>query len=232
MNGNAETKTGIGRFVAGSFRLQGRDFWILALVVAGVWAAMQTLFGILWFFSKDPETLSLGIPGLVAFIAACLLGILTAAGRFSVEFAVGIHMSRTRREMLLSGVLLSLATNAVMLATAAALNGIWGLAFGRMDGAKDVLAMLPAWGWAAALYVPAAAGMTSGGIVMRFGRRGFWFLYAVFMVCMLGPGIVDYDMPAAGGAMLLTVLPYVLPCCTVFMAALGTVLLRNVSVTE
>ena len=52
------------------------------------------------------------------------------------------------------------------------------------------------------------------------------------MVCMLGPGIVHYDMPAAGGAMLLTVLPYVLPCCAVFMAALGTVLLRNVSVTE
>jgi hypothetical protein len=227
-----QARRGMARFLWDNLRLQAADFRILPAVVAGAFVLFQLLFVVIRIFSRDPEALTLGIPGLIALVVAGMSSVVQSAGRFSMEYRVGVCMSRTRREMLCAGAVLSLLNSAVLVAAAAACNGLWALTIGRMPGAENILAQLPAWGWAAAWYGPAAAGMLAGAILLRFGRRGFWGLYAIFMLCMLGPQLFGIELPAATAAQLLAVLPWLLPAASAASAAAGWALLRAAPLPE
>jgi len=220
-------KDSLLRFLANSFWLQRDDFWILALVEAGVWAAAACLMAAIIRFSGDPTAKEFSLPGLMGFIMALVISVLQTSGRFVTEFNIGVRMSQTRRRMLLSGLVLSTASLLEVLALAVLLNGVWQALVPQAD---DLLAHIPAWGWAAAVYAPLCLGLFCGAVLLRFGQRGFWWMYAVFMVLCLGPQMVSSSAYAAlplTTELLLGILPYALPLLSAVPAAAGIALLRR-----
>ena len=65
---------------------------------------------------------------------------------------------------------------------------------------------LPLWGWFALAVGPAAAGVLCGTILHRFGKKGMWALWAIWMAICFVPQIFDSyldrlpDLAVMGGA--------------------------------
>jgi hypothetical protein len=228
---NQTKRTGLPGFLQGSFALQRQDFWQGPAIVLAVYAVMQVIMLVIYAFSHEETVLGLGLPTLFALACAALMNLLQAAGRFSNEFRMGLHMSATRRQMMLSGVVLSFANAVEMVLLAAGLQALWTALFGA-PGAENILAAFPLWGWAAAIYVPVAMGILAGGILLRFGRIGFWVLYGCFMLFCFGPQFLNTEAMEPSLTQLLAVLPTMLPVGAVACTVAGTVMLWRVPIGE
>ncbi len=228
-------KTNLFTFLKSSFVLQRADFWQVPLTVLVVYAIMQALMLVIYAFTREKVVLSLGLPTLFALVCAVLMNVLQASSRFASEFRLGLHMSGTRRQMLLSGTVLSLANAAEILLLAAGLQALWTAVFGGTAEEGNVLAALPLWGWAACLYLPVAMGVLAGSILLRFGRIGFWVLYGMFMLSCFGPQLFGKQTEVLSLGQLdqiLAALPWILPWAAVGLAAAGAALLWRVPVGE
>lgn len=194
---NNTARKGLAAFVWGNFRLQANDFWQVALCTAVLWLLGLLGMAVAAAASGDPALLQLGVPGVVGLVAAELVALVTAMSRIWLEFKVGVQMSAPRRRMLAASAALSFATTLCMLATAWLLDRLWlAWAGGRFGAdAEDLLQGIPLWGWLALLVLPTLSGMVGGAVILRFGRRGGWTLYALFMVVCLAPNVLNERFP-------------------------------------
>lgn len=184
-------RKGLIAFLADNFRLQANDFWLVPLWEAVIWAGTVALMAMISFFAKDWEIFSVGVPGIAAVGYTVVMGLLCTIGRVMLDFKTGVQMSVPRRRMLAASLALSAVTALESLALAWALNRVWLLAFGRfMADPVDVIGMMPPWGWFAALVLPVTTGLLGGAIVLRFGAKGGWTLYALFLAACWLPGLI------------------------------------------
>lgn len=197
MTQNNTARKGLAAFVWGNFRLQANDFWQTALCTAVFWLLGLLGMAVAAAVSGDPALLRLGVPGVVGVVAAELIALITAMSRIWLEFKMGVQMSAPRRRMLAASAALSFATTLCMLATAWLLDRLWlAWAGGRFGAdAEDLLQGIPLWGWLALLVLPTLSGMVGGAVILRFGRRGGWTLYALFMIVCLAPNVLNERFP-------------------------------------
>ena len=211
--------------------LQLRDVWQYLLIEAGAALAAGLFIGVIALVEQDSAELIFAMPGVLALVAAAFLNVLPAGCGFSIYFKLGVHMGMTRRSMLAGMLGTGLAMSAVMVAGAAALNGLAVLA-GRGMGTLNVLGYLPAWAWAALVYLPVAVGLLGGSVLLRFGRKGFWALYIVFMAVCIGPSLLNLSVPDAVLDLVLAALPWLLPAAGAVLALAGAALLWAVPFTD
>lgn len=215
---------GLWSFLAANFRLQASDFLLVPVWGAAIWAGTTALMAAVSFFAAadgevfDQEIFSVGVPGIAAMGYAVVMGLMVTVGRVTLEFKIGVQMSVPRRRMLAATAALSAATSLETLALAWALNRLWGILFGRfMAEPVDVLGMMPLWGWLTALVLPVTTGLLGGAIILRFGARGGWTLYALFMAACWLPGLVGdrfkHDLDR--------ILPWLLPLLPWLVAAVA-----------
>lgn len=233
---------GFWAFLAANFRLQASDFLMVPVWGAAIWAGTTALMAAVSFFAAadgevfDQEIFSVGVPGIAAMGYTVVMGLLVTVGRVTLEFKTGVQMSVPRRRMLAATAALSAATALETLALAWVLNRLWLILFGRfMAEPVDVLGMMPLWGWLAALVLPVTTGLLSGAIVLRFGAKGGWTLYALFMAACWLPGLVgdrfahdlDRILP-----WLLPLLPWLAAAAAAAELIAAVLLLRRIPVND
>ena len=226
-------------FVWDNFRLQGRDFLSYPLIVCGGWTVVMALLAIIAAVAGDSDIFGVGIPGVLAVAFAVLLAFVQAYSRIWLEFKIGVQLSVPRRRMLTAEIMLSLATAVVCLAAAWLLDGLWLWAARAMGvQVEPLLSHMPLWGWGLALLLPVALGSAGGAIVLRFGSKGGWVLYGIFMVCMLclGEGIdrieTAFEMQIPWAQLLVTALPYLGFALAAAALSAAVVLLWRVPVND
>lgn len=176
--------------VVGELRLHGDDFWQLALVPLGAAVFLGAIIAGAMLWAEDtsaPEMIGVVMStGTVAVGVTC--GLLVSGTLFTVYYKLGIQMGQTRRNMLLRLSLLSLAEQLALVAFSTGLSGVITLVYRRFFSETEwILAFVPWWGWVLMLTLPLAVGTFGGAVILRFGRKGFWVLYALFMAVMLLP---------------------------------------------
>lgn len=224
-----ETVRALARYQLGQW---GENLALLALVETGVFLFTWVLMAVLYAVTDDPEALAVGVPGMMAMIVVMFMGLAITAGSGRVQLQLGVQMGMTRRGMLVSGLLGALCTQLVTVLLAAGLELAWRLTVEGLCGlpVESILAYIPAWGWAALVYLPVCAGMAAGIVTLRFGRRGFWALYALFMLACLGPSFFGFDLPDVVLEGLLTAAPLALPSAGLVLLAADWVMLRRANV--
>lgn len=208
-------------FVWANLKLQKNDFWQLPLAQVGLTALTAGVLTAIAFFIEDTEPLTIGVPGVIAVAIAVLCGFIQGIGRILLEYRVGVQMSIPRRRMFAASLALCLVSAAEGLATAWLLNRLWIAVttplLATAAPMQDLLGYIPAMGWVALLLAPSSFGMLAGAIILRFGRRGGWLMYFLFLGCCYLPaagsdwltahpavehwleGIVPLLLPAAAG---------------------------------
>lgn len=240
MKQNNTARKGLAAFVWGNFRLQANDFWQVALCTAVLWLLGLLGMAVAAAVSGDSSFLQLGVPGVVGLVAAELVALITSMSRIWLEFKVGVQMSAPRRRMLAASIALSLATALCTTATAWLLDRLWLVwAKGRFGAdAMDLLQEIPVWGWFALLVLPTFGGMVAGAIILRFGRRGGWTLYALLMVSCLAPSVLNERFPGWAKTpdglldQLLAALPWLAAAAAVIELAVLAALLLRVPVND
>lgn len=193
--------------IKGELRLQVDDFWQLILIPLGA-----TLFFViiltatlLWAgdVSDAPEMVG-NVVCLVPVVVGVPLGILVAGSLFTVRYKLGLQMGQTRKNMLLRLTALSLVEQGYILACSLVFSYLITLFYSSFFLEIEYLfANVPWWGWVLMLTLPLGAGVFSGAILMRFGRKGFWVLYAAFMAAVLLPQFFPESAGTIGGDLLI-----------------------------
>lgn len=174
--------------------LNKSDFWLLWGVVGGAFVLLQLLVFVISAMTGDAEILLSGI------VLPCLAGgflIFTTAAQVMVTFEQALQFGSTRRRAL--GLSLGLsAAEAVgamglagLLTLAERLAGVrlWQAATGRQFAA---LALGWKW-WLAIALGGLALGLAAGALLQRFGRRGFWAVWAVWMLGCFSPQLLPWN---------------------------------------
>lgn len=139
--------------------------------------------------------------GLIAFLAVCSMGLAALLARLEPLFAPGLWVRLTG-------------------ARSAAVDAVVVVGFGSVNTVSQtvpegqvlsVAAFSLAWYWFVLIAAGgAAAGVIAGALLQRFGRRGFWALWAVWMLACFSPrllpwrryAITDWLWPLVGAAAL------------------------------
>lgn len=176
--------------VVGELRLHGDDVWQLALVPLGAAVFLGAILAGAMLWAEDtsaPEVVGVVMStGIVVVGVGC--GLLISGTLFTVYYKLGIQMGQTRRNMLLRLSLLSLAEQLGLLAFSVGLSGVITLVYRRFFSETEwIFGFVPWWGWVLMLTLPLAVGTFGGAVILRFGRKGFWVLYGMFMAVMLLP---------------------------------------------
>ncbi len=176
--------------MAGELRFHANDFWQLALIPLAGALLIALVLGCVFFFADDtsaPEMVGV-ILSVAPVVIAGFTGALTAGGLFGVYYKLGVQMGQTRRAMILRVGLLALAEQAAVLAFAAGFSALVNLGYSHFfTETETLIALIPWWGWVLMLTLPIAFGTFGSGVMLRFGRKGFWALYAIFMSALLLP---------------------------------------------
>ncbi len=218
------------------------DLW-LTFGVVGVFFLLihGGTAAILLFF--DSGNSSLLLSGAILPIASAFVILMISLGHTLSSYTLAVKFSQTRRRSL--GLTLGLvgfealcsmgfAALLTLLERAAAprfwlwLTGTDGLDIGRggqtvtqIAGANPLLVedFSLAWWWFPLLAVGTAAlGLMIGAVILRFGRRGGWTLWGIWMVCCFAPQLLPWEahwftfplqyLGAAGGVFALACLAW------------------------
>lgn len=150
--------------------------------------------------AEDAPLLVLGILLGLTFLVNTILAIIY----LSVQFSLFMEFPVTRRGLIAGILLHCLRLNALQVVIAFAVGTLDALARGALTGN----AMLP-WQWMpwpvwpAVLLLPLWIGLFLGGLVQRFGVRGFWVSYFAFMLTT-----TTMSQWAHGAADLLALVPW------------------------
>ena len=154
--------------------------WVLVVtLILGLFGEGLGLAATLLDEPEDAGKMVVGTMLALSFLISMILSIVYLANQFTMF----LSFSATRRG-LTAGILLR-GLRISVLQTAIAL--VWGTADALMRRALTGSYPLP-WEWIPweiwplALLLPVWIGLLLGGLLQRFGAKGFWCAYAVFMI--------------------------------------------------
>lgn len=154
--------------------------WVLVVsLILGLFGEGLGLAATLLGEPEDAGKMVVGTMLTISFLISMILSIVYLANQFTMF----LSFSTTRRG-LTAGILLH-GLRISVLQTAIAL--VWGTADALVRRAVTGNYPLPwewiPWGiWPLALLLPVWIGLLLGGLLQRFGAKGFWCAYAVFMI--------------------------------------------------
>ena len=90
-------------------------------------------------------------------------------------------------------------------------------------------ALIPWWGWAAAILLPIAMTIFGSGIVRQFGMRGGIVLYFAFIAVCLLPSQLNETFPLQE-ELLFAALPWIFAVLGIVCGVAGSILLLRVNV--
>lgn len=120
--------------------------------------------------------------GLIAFLAVCSMGLAALLTRLEPLFAPGLWAGLTGAR--------SAAVDTVVVGFGSVNTVSQAVPEGRV---LSVAAFSLAWYWFVLIAAGgAAAGVIAGALLQRFGRRGFWVLWVVWMLACFSPQILPW----------------------------------------
>lgn len=219
--------------------LNKSDFWLLWGIVGGAFVLMQLIEGGILAATRADSAILLS--GAVLPCAAGGIVIFTTMAQIMVTFEQGLQFGCTRKRALWLSLGLSAAEAAGAMGLAAvltllerlscprlwqALTGMQSFYFAqkgrripeymagmaRMETSLHIVNFTFAWYWWAAIALGAAAlGIIMGALIQRFGRKGMWVLWGIWMAACFAPQllpwkhytITDWLFPLLGAAAVL-----------------------------
>lgn len=205
------------------------DFAVCAGVLAGFFLVAHIITAVVLAFFFDGT--SLMISGMMLPIVSAFLILIYSVSYSGFQFSHLVRFGCTRRRSLAltlgceaAMALLCMALSALFTGLERlfapplwqAITGCEGVYYG-IDGwvpLDDIspnalfveIFSLPLWGWFAIVIGTVAAGTLCGSILQRFGRKGMWVLWALWMAVCFVPQILDSyleflpDQTMLGGA--------------------------------
>lgn len=157
------------------------DFkWLLPVLAALV--LLCEGLGLIAFLTGDPGDAPMLVVGILLgllFLVDAILAIVY----LSVQFSLFLSFSSTRQGLVAGILLHCLRLNLVQLVVALVVGTVDALARRALTGACPLPWEWIPWPvWPAVLLLPLWIGFFLGGLVQRFGVKGFWAAYFIFMV--------------------------------------------------
>lgn len=205
------------------------DFAVCAGVLAGFFLVAHIVTAVVLAFFFDGT--SLMIAGMILPIVSAFLILIYSVSYSGFQFSHLVRFGCTRRRALALTLGCEIATALLCMALSALFTGLerlvapalWqaitgsdGVYYGidgwvsLDDASPNALFVevfsLPLWGWFAIAIGTVAAGTLCGSILQRFGKRGMWVLWALWMAVCFVPQILDSylaflpDLTIVGGA--------------------------------
>ena len=203
-----------------------KRFLIGLLIQVGIWAFCLAILAVIDLLVKeDPLISSIGLSGLFAVGAGCILTFLEGINQFNTNLAVEISFGIPRRRALAASWIVTLGSGAVTMALAALQEAIW---FHGVTGGtgEAIISPIPAWGWLCMAFLPGAASAFTMGILCRFGKTGGLLLWLAFMVLCQTPQLLEITSPSVM-EVLAAVMPVFLPMAGLAVSVAGTLLLYH-----
>lgn len=177
----------LGRFLKGKLWLDRGEFLEILVCWSVGFLAFEAIGNLICFFiMRDDESahyIAMG-PMFLLILGAMFLVFFVAA-RFVLYFQLGVQMSVTRRRMLLGeGMITGLGTVLAMVLIYGAFWLDWILIaplWGGIPADDDILRIMPWWVWPLVGVAALLLGFVTGALVARFGVKGFWVLWGIFV---------------------------------------------------
>lgn len=200
-------------------RLNLDDMWIALGVVGGLFLLLHLGTAVVLHFFFASEHSSLLLSGSALPITSAIVILMISLGHTLAAYTMAVKFSQTRRRALgltlgLVGfealcsmgfaALLTLLERAVaprfwMWLTGAQYVTIWRGGQVRQDDSSWAATLFVEdfsldWWWFPLLAVAAVLlGLIIGAIILRFGRRGGWTIWCIWMLCCFAPQILPWD---------------------------------------
>lgn len=183
-------------FLTGKVRLESRDFLELLAIWAGGFVGLELVGNLMNLFFVEEGDLYLPIGPLILMILGGFYLILLVIARFTMTYRLGVQMSVTRRRMLLGEWVVSLLETAVVLLLLYLAFWLdrWLIAplWGGVLPENNLAQLIPWWVWPLMGAAVLLLGYLGGGLMCRFGPKGLWGIYGVFLGGALVIQLVDH----------------------------------------
>lgn len=193
----------------------------LWLLVTATMAVLEQIFG--------AEGNLIGIPGITAFAGGILASFCMGVTLTGLYFALTVNFGIPRRRIVAGIWTLGILYGLVLMLSNWLLELLWELIFAAGRPVLNLVALVPWWGWAAAIFLPVALTVFGSGITRRFGPKGSIALYFAFMAVCILPSQVIERLPLQE-EQILAALPWIFAVLGVVCGAVGSVLLLRVNV--
>ena len=183
------------------------DLLLYLCVEVGLFLLIQIIIGCVMKFGQPVD--SILISGIVIPIIAGFLVVIAGIGHVTIVFDQALRFGQTRRRALGMTTGLPVFESAFALALAALLalaerylspplwaalagKGHWVVDYpGDLSALEDCLALssfnLDWWWYPAILALAVAGGLILGAFIQRFGSKGGWIIWGIWMAVCLGP---------------------------------------------
>lgn len=168
------TMRAVLRYTQGDFK------WLLPVTVClGLLGEGLGLVAVFMDEAEDAAQIVLGVMLAFSFLVSMISSIVYLANQFTLFLSFAATRRGLTAGILLHGLRISVLQTAITF--------VWGTADVLVRRALGMASPLP-WQWTPwviwllALLLPVWIGLLMGGLLQRFGPKGFWFAYAVFMV--------------------------------------------------
>ena len=200
-------------------------FWCIQI---GLWLLVAVTMVVLeQIFGAEGELI--GIPGITAFAGGILASFCVGVSLNGVYFALTVNFGIPRRRIVAGIWALGILCGVALTLSNWLLEWLWELIFAAGHPVLNLVALIPWWGWAAAILLPIAITIFGSGIVRRFGMKGGIVLYFAFIAVCLAPSQLNETLPSHE-ELLFAALPWFFAVLGVVCGIAGSILLLRVNV--
>lgn len=200
-------------------------FWCIQL---GLWLLVAVTMAVLeLFFTAEGEPL--GIPGITAFAGSILASFCVGVTLTGVYFALTVNFGIPRRRIVAGIWALGILYGLALMLSNWLLEALWELTFAAGRPVQNLVALIPWWGWTAAILLPIALTVFGSGMVRQFGPKGGIILYFAFIAICILPSQLSESFPLHE-KLLFAALPWIFAVLGVVCGVIGSILLLRVNV--
>ena len=193
----------------------GLDWQLGAVTV--FWLLFETVVAVVLAVTGEKTTVI--VSGMVCLILLAFVSAFTGYQRASRVLTLGVALGGARRDLTLRCVAWQVGGTLISALLIFVLDGmshlIYRLAYAPrgVQLELDGLALLPVWGWGMILLAPVLLGLCTAATVNRFGTKGYWVVWMLWMLLCFSPSQLTrlyetsptalWGILAAGGTALL-----------------------------